>query len=290
MGLTENVYLTLGSKFLVNDFTGFEFEPSARLAYYPSGNQTLWAAVSRAVRLPTRSEVGATVYNQNSNVVINQGNPQFQAEELIAYEAGYKVKPTRKTLIDAAVFYNQYSRLRTFESLGSTNVRLASPTTENYGYGESYGAEVTGRWQVNDDWKLEANYDFLSVQLHIQPYSTDNISKVALVNSLEVSEGITPQSQFKLKSFYNISPKWEFDSTAYYVGGLTKGGVSYKDRGIPSYIRIDTRLGYLPNRNWDLSVAIQNLFNQVHSEFTNGLYNTQTVQGRTFYFKVVWLY
>ncbi len=292
IGLSEEVYLTIGSKFLINDFTGFEFQPSARIAYYPSGNQTLWVAVSRAVRLPTRSEMGAVIYGQNTNNVINKGSSEFQAEELIAYEAGYKIKPTRRTLIDAAVFYNDYSNLRTFESVGSpTLAPSTSPKASNYGYGESYGVELTGRWQVNDDWKLEANYDFLSVQLHIQPYSTDNRSKIALFNSLEVSEGVTPQSQFKLKSFYNISPKWEFDNTAYYVGGLNKAGAGgYKAKGIPSYIRLDTRLGYIPTRNWDFSVAIQNLLNQVHSEFSGGLYNTQTIQGRTFYFKVVWQY
>ena len=40
-------YLTAGSKFLHNDFTGFEFQPSARLLWTPSDRQSVWASVSR---------------------------------------------------------------------------------------------------------------------------------------------------------------------------------------------------------------------------------------------------
>jgi len=44
--------LTLGSKFEHNDYTGFEVEPNARLLWTPTDNQTVWAAVSRAIRNP----------------------------------------------------------------------------------------------------------------------------------------------------------------------------------------------------------------------------------------------
>ena len=52
----DQLYLTLGSKFSINNFTGFEFQPNARLAWTPDDKHTLWAAVSRAVRTPSRSE------------------------------------------------------------------------------------------------------------------------------------------------------------------------------------------------------------------------------------------
>jgi hypothetical protein len=49
-----DVVLTLGSKVEHNDYTGFEAQPSARLAFYKDDRQTLWAAASRAVRTPSR--------------------------------------------------------------------------------------------------------------------------------------------------------------------------------------------------------------------------------------------
>jgi outer membrane receptor for monomeric catechols len=60
--------------------------------------------------------------------------------------------------------------------------------------------------------------------------------------------------------------------------------------GLPSYFRLDTRVGYLPTRNLDLSIGIQNLLDQRHQEFKAGLFNNKTQVGRTFYFKAVWQY
>src|SRR5467141_5147992 len=50
--------LTLGSKFEHNEFTGFEIEPNARLLWNLTPNQSIWTAVSRAVRTPALTEEG----------------------------------------------------------------------------------------------------------------------------------------------------------------------------------------------------------------------------------------
>ncbi|RMF60307.1 MAG: TonB-dependent receptor, partial [Calditrichaeota bacterium] len=50
----HRLYLIIGSKFEHNDFTGFEIQPNIRLKWTPSTRQTVWAAVSRAVRTPSR--------------------------------------------------------------------------------------------------------------------------------------------------------------------------------------------------------------------------------------------
>lgn len=60
--------------------------------------------------------------------------------------------------------------------------------------------------------------------------------------------------------------------------------------GTPSYIRLDTRLGYLATKTLDLSVGVQDLLDQVHSEFKAALYSRQTEIGRTIYAKLVWQY
>ena len=55
MTLTDSLRLTLGTKLEDNDFSGFEVQPSVRVAWSPREDQTLWSAVSRAVRVPTRT-------------------------------------------------------------------------------------------------------------------------------------------------------------------------------------------------------------------------------------------
>jgi iron complex outermembrane recepter protein len=52
--LAGNLYLTLGSKLEHNDYTGYEVEPSARLQWNLDPKSLIWAAVSRAVRTPSR--------------------------------------------------------------------------------------------------------------------------------------------------------------------------------------------------------------------------------------------
>src|SRR5207244_189951 len=46
--------LMAGTKLEHNDFTGFEAQPSVRISWAPRSENMLWAAVSRAVRTPTR--------------------------------------------------------------------------------------------------------------------------------------------------------------------------------------------------------------------------------------------
>ncbi len=281
--IPDKLYLTIGSKFEKNDFNGFSYQPNARIAYYPNRKQTIWASVSKSIRTPTRGESDVTIKDADSGLVLNQGSPKFGVEQLIAYETGYRIKPNNKTSIDATTFYNQYSKLRTFESTP------AGPTAANLGYGESYGFEITGKLQVANNWKLEANYDHLELNLHLKNGSTDNLTILGNSDNLENTEGQSPHNQFKIKSFYSITPKIEFDNIFYYVSGLKKG-ITNTSRGIPSYFRFDTRVGYLATRNFDLSVGIQDLLNQTHSEFKKALYNNQTLVGRTFYGKIVWQY
>jgi iron complex outermembrane receptor protein len=282
--IADKLYLTLGSKFLNNNFTGFEYMPNAKIAYYPSRNQTLWASVSRAVRTPTRGEDGL-----NLNNGAQQGQTGYNSEDLLAYEAGYRVKPTSKVSVDTTTFFNRYTNLRTFEKLSAGKYIDA-----NNGYGESYGFELSTKWQVTNNWKLEASYDYLKITLHTYHYSSDNTA----TSALEFGEGQSPQNQFKLKSFYNITSKIEFDNILYYVDNLptagptaaTSNGVMSASTGIPAYFRLDTRVGYLPTRNLDLSIGIQNLLDQRHQEFKAGLFNNKTQVGRTFYLKAVWQY
>ncbi|MFN7140717.1 MAG: TonB-dependent receptor plug domain-containing protein, partial [Limisphaerales bacterium] len=115
----DKLALTLGSKFEHNDFTGFEIQPNARIAWTPLTNAVLWGAVSRAVRTPSRAE---------HDIIINPpgappgsaslfGNRNFDSEDLIAYEIGFRSQPTTRMTWEIATFYNDYDNLRSFRPL-----------------------------------------------------------------------------------------------------------------------------------------------------------------------------
>ncbi len=278
--IADTLYLTLGSKFEINDYTGFEFQPSAKFTLFPSRNQTVWASVSRVVRTPTRGEESIRINNppQGNNADNPQvGDKGYGAEKVLAYELGYRIKPTRNSLIDVAGFVNDYQDVRTFNAKNG----LLGVTT-NFGEGKSYGVEITTKWQAMDNWRLEAGYDFLKLDL-----KNNQIATELTAFALALEEERSPNNQFRLRSNYNITPKIEFDNILYYVDSLPLSGANATTPGVPSYIRLDTRIGYLVNSNIDLSVGVQNITDKRHQEFANGLFANKTEVGRTVYFKTV---
>ncbi|MFM7620632.1 MAG: TonB-dependent receptor plug domain-containing protein [Alphaproteobacteria bacterium] len=284
--INEKLLLTIGSKFEKNDFTGFEYQPSAKIVYYPSRNQTLWSSVSRVVRTPTRGEDDLQARAPNSTVIVNNGSDIFKAETMIAYEAGYRIKPNHKTLIDLSSFYNQYSKLRTWEGLPNS-----SATVGNKGKSDTYGFEINAKWQVNNKLLLEVSYDHLKINTSLVNGSTDNSSISSSSDSLRLSQGQSPRNQFRLRSFYNLTSNLEFDNMLYYVDPLPTGaGNTFNQKGLSSYVRFDTRVGYQASKELDLSVGVQDVFDKTHREFKPALYNRQTQIGRTFYLKAVWQY
>ena len=108
----NKMFLTLGSKFDYNDFTGFEVQPTIRMSYLPSESHHFWSAVSRAVRTPTRGEDGISLIAL-SGYTAQVGSKQYDSEKLTAYELGYKFNNNRNLSFDVTAFYNDYSDLRT---------------------------------------------------------------------------------------------------------------------------------------------------------------------------------
>jgi iron complex outermembrane receptor protein len=88
--LADSVRLTTGTKLEHNDFSGGEIQPSGRVAWRPRAAHTVWGAVSRAVRIPTRLErdVAINVTPPMSSIWVRLlGNPEFDSERLVAVEA-----------------------------------------------------------------------------------------------------------------------------------------------------------------------------------------------------------
>ena len=83
--LLPEVFFTAGTKLEHNDYTGYEVEPNVRLQWNPTLSQTLWSAVSRAVRTPSRIDHDLAEPAPSTGLVVLQGNPDFKSETLVAY-------------------------------------------------------------------------------------------------------------------------------------------------------------------------------------------------------------
>ncbi|MFO7686059.1 MAG: TonB-dependent receptor [Desulfobacterales bacterium] len=270
--------LTLGSKFEHNEFTGLEIQPSLRLMYTPYQRLSLWAAVSRAVRIPSRLELHGRTSDQlllpavqpDGPVVVNtQGNADLDSEKLIAYELGLRLNPARSLWFDVALFYNDYDELINLEQIsaappnGPYDLAYANNAT-----GRAYGMEVAADWQVMLNWILGASYTYLNTQIDKNLIVDPNIAEI-------VSQGSNPHHLFTIRSNLDVTPQIDFDIWLRFVGSLP-------ERDIDRYTVVDARLAWRPFTKLELSLVGQNLLEEGHAEFS-----TLEVQ-RSVYAKIDW--
>ncbi len=105
--MRDDLSLTVGTKVEHNDYTGYEFEPSLRVQWQAAATQTVWAAVSRAVRAPSRIDRDL---NEAPVLTILKGSEDFHSEKVLAYELGWRARASARLTTSLATFYNNYDR------------------------------------------------------------------------------------------------------------------------------------------------------------------------------------
>ena len=279
ISLVDNrLQITLGSKFERNEFTGFEIEPNARLLWNLTPNQSIWTAVSRAVRTPALTEEGLRLNSQvippgtpaNPTplpaVVAVFGSHQFNSEDLLAYELGYRVQATKNLSLDIATFYNNYSNLRTAEPGAPYPEGSPAPTdfvipfvAGNKMSGGTYGVELFADWKVVPKWRLVGSYSYLQMDIHKNIDSQDPTP--------DNPNGSSPRHQWYLRSSVDLPKHFEQDTTLRFVDHLPS-------LGLPSYYSLDAHLGWRPVNSLEFSIGGQNLLNNWHLEFMPDFVNT----------------
>lgn len=284
----EKLSATIGTKVEHNDFTGVVVQPNGRLRWTPNERQTLWASVSRAIRIPSRAEDDARI-NQTTAppsaasfglpaLAAAFGDRGYGNEKLLAYELGYRHQLTDKLSVDIASFYNNYKDLRTLErgtagiETSPTPVHVLVPfTASNKLRAETYGVEVSTEWRPIDWWRLQASYTYLEMRLYTDQ-STDPTAGAAT--------GENPTHQASLRSLMNPVKSVDVDLWGRYVDRLS--GLA-----IPSYLTLDARLGWRPTSDLEVSLVGQNLLDTHHPEFSQSIVSTTPTEvQRSVYGKV----
>lgn len=279
ISLVDNrLRLTLGSKFEHNTFTGFEIEPNARLLWNLSPNQSVWTAISRAVRTPAITEESLRLNSEvippgtpaNPEplpaVVAVVGSPQFNSEDLLAYELGYRVQATSNLSLDIATFYNNYSNLRSAEP-GTPSVEgspvptdiLVPLVAENKMGGGTYGVELFADWKVLPKWRMTGSYSYLQMDIR---KNSDSLDPTA-----DNPDGSSPRHQWYVRSSIDLPKHFDQDTTLRFVDRLPA-------LNLPGYYSLDAHFGWRPARNLELSLGGQNLLDNRHLEFLPDFVNT----------------
>jgi iron complex outermembrane receptor protein len=295
MLINDTLWFTLGSKFEHNDYTGFEWQPTARFMWAPRAGQRVWTSVSRAVRTPSRAENDMDLYLKTLTTtklglpfdvpvaVHLLGDSSYKAEELIAYEVGYRLSFMEKWSVDLTAFYNDYNRLRSGSVATPSlvgifpNISINQPVFfSNLSSGNTYGVEIASTWQVMNGWRWDANYSFLTTHININTY--------------DVNQGASPEHKVSLRTEFTPLKDINVDFWLRYVSAAKAFNpiLGRDSNAIPGYLTLDARLSWKPLPPLELSVTGQNLLDNDHLEYINNIFGMPTEIPRAIYGKVVW--
>lgn len=284
--LSERWQLTVGARMERNDYTGWEFQPSVRLLWKPDERQRVWAAVSRAVRTPSRAEEDARINTVTvppeitgslPGIVATVGDRGFDSEKLTAYEIGYRTWLGRNFSLDVAAFYNDYDDLFTgVQGTPSLEVEPLPPHLvlplhfRNLLSDDNYGAEIAVDWHPGQHWRLQLNYSYLWSRPEERQWS--------------------PLNQVSLRSSWDLRDDLELDAWLYYVDPLESvstlsalGAVS-----VDAHLNLTLRLGWRPYPGWELSLVGANLLDSEHLEMVQEVFTYPVEVERSLYGQVKW--
>jgi iron complex outermembrane receptor protein len=255
---------TVGTKIEYNTYSGWDVQPSGRLLWTPREHETFWAAVTRAVRTPSRVEEDlrlSVLGNPSPPTFLRLvGNGIFSSEQLLGYEFGYRQAFSRKTFISLSAFYNRYDDLLSAETgtpfLESNPAppHVVLPIFERNGIrGDTRGIEFAPEWQPWSWWRIRGSYSYVHLSMRDKVGSTD----ATTVGQLE---GDSPQHNARVQSSFDLPRHFQFDVDYRYVSSLP-------DQHVSSYSTADARIGWHFGRFAEFSLVGQNLFQPQHFEY-----------------------
>lgn len=259
---TRNLRVMLGSKFERNSYTGFEWQPALRATWTATHEQTLWAAVTRAVRTPARVDRGIQVLVSAAPgpgglplVISIEGSRDYESEDLKAVEVGYRWN-RGPVSADVTAFRTGYDKLRGTRTgemrLGSyegQTVRILPQEFVNAFDATAYGAELSMTWQPIARWKVIGSHTWLNVT------ATERDPNAA--GSLE---GPVPEHQFHVRTYLDLPANIE-------AGALLYADSANAPLGVQAYRKLDLTMRWRTRASFDLSMTVQNLFHAGDIEF-----------------------
>ena len=262
--LGDKLAITLGGKLLNNNYSGYDLLPSARVLWSVTPHQALWGGVTRAVTTPSDLEENFLIRAEEAPSLYLQvlGNKSFMSEDVIGYEAGYRILQGDKLYVDLSSFWNQYGHLQSFtapyinSSGGNTYINIQY---QNQIAGHTSGFELAPTIAIAPWWHFHTSYSFVSSTFTANGLTSD-ISSSGSVNTYEKS---TPRHLVFVQSKLDLPFHLQFDQMYRYASQLPAQKVN-------AYQTMDLRAARTFGRNVLLEAVGQNLFQPHHNEWGTG--------------------
>ena len=247
--LADSLRGTLGLRLDHNQYTGLEWQPTARLLWNIDERSSAWLSASRAVRTPSRGErtFSYTVAFVAPGVPVTiQGSDDFDSEQLTAYELGLRTQLTPRLFVDATTYYHQYSSLRSASSTPSLVQVL-----DNSGQLALYGEETSLDWRLSSQWHMQASYAYA------QPA---NVSNVTFEAQQVVKHIASLQAGWTSSSGVNVNAVLRHLSKRHSIA-------NFPGAEVPAFTTADLVLRWPLTPQLELTVVGQDLLDSRHAEY-----------------------
>lgn len=292
--VADRLWLTLGTKYEHNDYTGSEWQPSARLLWKPGADHSLWGSIARAVRTPSIVEQYGRilmgrypVYQGNSLVGAGDinfvGNSDFDSEIVKAYELGYRWQANDRLSFDLAFFYNDYEGIY---------VTVASPPDSggnidsdfvNGRSGNGQGFELAADWQARSWLSFALAYSYQELDL------TSDAGIGVDAGHGWVSKS-APQNQVSLRTSIALAEDWRLNLWLRYVDEVScQDSANLGDvMELDDYVVFNANLIWTPAENLEFMLAGQNLTDSGQLRYLSEFQTPATEIERRVYGKFTW--
>ncbi len=267
------VVVTVGAKFEHNDYTGWEFQPNIRVRWQVNSVHTVWAAISRAVRTPSRYDRDLSIPAIPPGIIT--GSETFESEKVTSAELGYRGQFSDKFAASLSLFYNEYDDLR---GLSPTTGSFLPLYYSNSVEGRTHGAELSLDYVMFKWWTWHAGYARLDEHLYVKAGMAD------FQNAM--GETADPRNQFSVRTAIDLPHDVQFDAFCRWVDPLVI--TAFNTPGVvPGYSELDVRLAWHPSKAWEISLVGRNLLHAQHAEYGSPGPQREELQ-RAIFAKIAW--
>ena len=251
--LSDDVVLSLGSKFEDGDLSGSNFQPGLRISYTLNEQNIFWGAYSRAYRQASLVEQYTKVsyaraWNPVDSNWTNQsftGDPANHDEQMDAYELGWRMRPNADLLIELSLYHYD-----------TKDAVFSGPPIYSLSDVETTGGELTFDYHASDTWYLEGGYSY---------------SRGKKDGEIQID---FPESMANLTSHIKIRDNLLFSQNLYYTDDRIIPS-AYNEIPIDDYLRLDLGLVWRLKEDWEIGLFGRDLLDSDHPE---NMYNDLDVE------------
>jgi iron complex outermembrane receptor protein len=260
----------LGYRAEHNHFSGWEHQPSLRVAWEFNEQHAMWVSASRATRTPSRLDTG--FYAPEEPPYFIGGGPQFASEVLRAYELGWRGRVAKGASVTATLFFHDYAELRSVEPTFPI-------TVANGVEGRSFGGELFLDWDVTRRWRLRLGYFNTEQETSPRPSSADF--------ERGLGETSYPRYQVQLRNSVQILRNLSLWTHLRNVAAVPafQDGIAGE---VPAYVELDARLAWTVRPNVEVAVTGRNLLDHSHPEI--GMDDSRREIQRSAHASIKWVF